>query len=256
MLNSKKNKSVVSMLRDRELNLKYSPYFTSLEIASQLIRSNNKSLYCNSWRKSSNKEISYDLNYIYFANYKQYCPINVSMCKPVPFYKLEKGHSRKRIADVISYSGTSAFKDIESICRCESQRCVCLSPHLISISDDNWLCQHLVANGRLMKQIYVNLVGQKIKFRYCDWDMYGERFTLTTTRAHYPFRNATRKGDVLAYIAVFTTFPIEFYCLMEIKRSVFGHNVNAVSISSQSLVIGLSSTHVAIYNFDDFLNQG
>lgn len=258
MLNSRKNRSVVSMLRDRELNIGYSPYFTSLEVATQLIRSNKKSLYTNTWKKSSPKEIAYDSGNLYFFNYKQYCPVNLSNNKkPPPFYKMEKSLAKKRVSDAISYSATSVIKDVQNICQCESLRCMCLSPYLLTISEDNWLCQHSMASGKIMKQIYVTVVGQKVKFKYCDWDMYGERFILTTTRHHYPFRNTvTQKNDVLANIAVFKTFPIEFYALMDIKRSVFGNNVTAVSISNQSLIIGLGSTYVAIYNFDDFLKQG
>lgn len=257
MLNSRKNRPVVSMLRDRELNIGYSPYFTSLEIATQLIRSDKKSLYTTTWKKSSPKEIAYDSGNLYFSNYKQYCPVNLSSKKqPPPFYKMEKSLAKKRVSDAISYSATSVIKDVQDICQCETLRCMCLSPYLLSISEDNWLCQHSMASGKIMKQIYVNVIGQKVKFKYCDWDMYGERFILTTTRHHYPFRNTSQKNDVLANIAVFKTFPIEFYALMDVKRSVFGHNVTAVSISNQSLIIGLGSTYVAIYNFDDFLKQG
>lgn len=258
MLRSRKNKSIVSILQDRELNNKCAPYFLSLNIISQLLRKNNSdALYKDYWKKSCHRPMTYDCGYLYFSNYTEFCSIySEHGTKSFPMFKMQKSRAKMKISDVISYS-IPVYKNIDNICKCELQACTCLSQCLLSVSEDNWLCQHLMVNGKLIREVYVNCFGQKFLFKYCDWDVYGDRFVLTSTlNPDVPKTGEKKKTDVVVKLAVFTMFPFEFLALLEIKRSVFGENCTAANISDQHLILGKGSFQVHIYSFEDFLIQG
>lgn len=95
-------------------------------------------------------------------------------------------------------------------------------------------------------------------FKYCDWDIYGDRFVLTSILNPDRRRdgNSSRKTDVVVDIAVFSAFPFEFFMLFEVKRSVFGESCSAANLSDQHMVIGLGHANVNIYSFVDFINLG
>lgn len=256
MLSSGKKESVISIFRDRELGNRCAPHFLSWKVASQLIRSKSRSsLYPNYWKRTSHRDISYDTGYLYFSNYTEYCALRCVNEKLPPLHPLGKTAAKKRVSDALSYT-IPVYKNIDDICKCSPQPCICLSQYILSVSEDNWLCQHLMKNGKLIKTYYINRFGHKFLFKYCNWDIYGERFILSSTLNPGANTGTAKKGDTVVNLAIFTAFPIEFFALLEIKRSVFGENCTAVNTTEQLLIIGLGQSYVHIYNFDDFLKGG
>lgn len=254
MFSKHKSKSCVSILRDREYNYRCAPIFSSFKVLSELIRSDRTSLYNNYSKKCSRNEIKFEAGHLYFNSYKNFCVINGFINDQTPLSSLSRTEATKNVADVITYT-TPVYKDIDKICSCLLQRCSCTSQYIVTLSYDNYLCKHLFTNGELMHQIYVNRAGYTFSFRYIDWDVYGDRFILTSVKNPIIIDNS-EIADIVVNLAIFTTFPIEFFALLEIKRSVFGENCNNVNVDDHHLMIGLGNMDVHIYNFEDFLNNG
>lgn len=254
MLRTKKNKHLLMTLHDREINNACAPYFLSISVISQLLRSDTP-LYNNYWQKSSKRPITYDCGYLYFNDYTSCFTLYGKNCMPSPLFKLQKSRARKKISDVISYS-IPVYKTLDNTCKCCFQTCVCWSQYLLSVTEDNWLCQHAMSSGELIREFYVNRIGQKFSFKYCDWDVYSDRFVLTSTLNPDISRESTLKFNVVVNLAIFTAFPFEFFALLEIKRSIFGDNCTAANISDQHLILGMGHSQVNIYSFIDFINQG
>ncbi|GIZ02659.1 hypothetical protein CEXT_7381 [Caerostris extrusa] len=242
MFRLKKNKNIVCTLQDREINTT-SPYKLSLNILSQLIRSNNRS-FKQSWSKESPKPIVYDCGLLYFDN-QRHC-YNIFGSKGQPsLTKLKDDSNSKKIVDRISYS----FPVIKTECSCNRHPCICLSRYILYVTDDNWLIQRNPFTGVIYKKVYVKRSdGFNFNFKYIDWNVYAQEFVLTTKLN--PFFEVTGKKDVVVNLAVFTIFPLQFKALLEIRRSVFGKTCRHVNVSDQLLILGMGSTRVHIYSFD------
>ncbi|KFM63677.1 DDB1- and CUL4-associated factor 17, partial [Stegodyphus mimosarum] len=105
-----------------------------------------------------------------------------------------------------------------------------------------------------MREIYV---GSNFRFKYCNWDMYGERITLTSSLKPYKNILTGPKGDdIVANLAVFTVLPLEFYAVLQIKRSVFGKTCNHVNVSEELLILGIGTADVHIYSFPEVIREG
>ncbi|GFY67018.1 DDB1-and CUL4-associated factor 17 [Trichonephila inaurata madagascariensis] len=246
MFRLKKNKNILSTLRDREMNVIPSPYKYSLNIMSQLIKS-DQTIYESSWYKQSSKPIMYDNGILYFDNYRNAYTIYGSKGQPSAT-KLSDPSNSKKVKDVISYS-SPVFK---MECTCKLHPCTCLSNFIIYITDDNWLFQRNPYSGDTYNQVYVKRSDRNFKFKYCDWNVYAEQFILTTKLD--PDENEMFPGsDAVVNLAVFGVFPLEFKALFEIKRSVFGKACKHANVADRLLIIGMGYHRVHIYSFDELL---
>ena len=241
------------MLRDRELNLKCNSYFLTTKVIRRLL-SSNKILYTNKWTKTSHEEISYENGYLFFKHYTEYFSLNAinKITNNSSVFLSMENSIAKNICCAIFYSGKSVSQNIDYKCLCESERCVCLSPCLLSISESNWLFQHVMKNGKLVKEVFLGKFENNV-FRFCMWDTNGESFSLISESDDDEISQYRKQKDIVTHILVFT-FPLDFYIHLEVKRSVFGKDVKDVSLQHHLLMA--KSTHFAFYNFDEFIKQG
>lgn len=235
--------NIVSFLRDREINKKVAPYFSTSKIVRRLIHS-DKELYTTKWSRKSNYPIFYKNETLIFQDYKAFY-ISVSSIKRnyIEPSAIRSVEDFTRIYDAIVYSG---LHNIENTCQCELN-CICFSQCLFSISELSYLDQHLLANGRIVRRVYL---GQEdtIEYRDCDWVTPNERFSLIG----YMLPAEDDMDDIL-YLMVFTV-PLELHVLLEIKEMVFP-DVKSVKLF-QNLLIVQNSTYYIIYRFDEFIKQG
>lgn len=243
MLSMKRN--IVSILRDRELNIKNAPCFTTSKIVRRLIGSSDTELYVSKWSKKSSAEILYENGFLFFQYYREYISVNAIKKNSIESPAIHRAENidvnSKR--DIIFYSG---FKDIENTCQCDF-KCTCLSQCSFSTTESNWLYQHLLANGRIVKRVYLGM-RRNVKFRNCAWDTPNERFSLIGR--YMPV--GTYLSDLI-YLMVFTV-PLEFYVLLEVKKLVFPE-VEAVQLFKKLLIVE-NTTHFNIYDFEEFIRQG
>ncbi|KAF8787461.1 DDB1- and CUL4-associated factor 17 like protein [Argiope bruennichi] len=245
MLRLKKNKNIVCTLYDREINATSTPYKLSLNIMCQLIQS-KQSFYESSWTKESSRPIVYDGGLIYFNNHKSCYNIYGYENKP-SLTKLTNINGSERILDVISYAAP-VFKQE---CNCEVCPCSCLSRSIIYITKDNWLIRRNPITGVILNKIYTKRLDRIFNFQYIDWNIYSKEVILTTKLN--PEKEPSSNIDVVVNLAVFTSFPLEFRALLEIRRSVFGKACRHVNVSDQLLILGMNLDWVHIYSFEDVL---
>lgn len=252
MLSMKRN--IVCILQDRELNNKNAPYFSTSKIVRRLI-SSDKELYATKWSRSSSDEIFYEKGLLFFRNYKQYISVNSikkNSNESPPTFSVENIDLKSR-RDIIFYSG---FNGIANACQCEL-KCICLSQCIFSTTGSNWLYQHLLANGRIVRRVYLGR-RRNIEFGNCAWDTPNERFSLTGRKSEW-FRLIGRRSrtgtymNYLTHLMVFTV-PLEFYILLKIKKAVFTE-VQSVKLFKGSLIVE-NATHFNIYHFEEFIKQG
>lgn len=246
MFRLKKNRNILCSLRERELNSVSEPYRLSLNIISQLIRSDN-TYYKYSWYQQSKKPIVYDFGILYFDQHKSCYSVYGRSCEPSLLHNLKSSSAKKKIVDVIAYN-SPVHKTFEN-CECEISKCSCVSRFILCLTDDSWLCQYNLNTGELMSETYVQRINCEAKFKYCDWDEYAERLVLTS-------RLSSAKSDVVVNMAVFTAFPIQFSALFEIKKSIFGSTCKHANVNDQLLILGMGYNRVHIYNFCEVLAEG
>ena len=248
MLSWKKSNSIVTMLHNREINYKYySSNYSGLQTVRRLI-SSDSDLYSKHFTSTSQSHIAFENGILYLENYKQFCPLNVVNRKSnalPPFFSMEDIDAENRF-DAVSYSGK--FQDIDHVC--ESEQCVCLSPCLISIFENKWMCQHLLKNGRLVKRVYLDISEPYIMMALSASESCG--------RCSFSFSNLNDDSD--KQLLVFK-YPLEFFSRMEIKTSVFGIDIRRVKLFNEFLIIsrketGATNSVFDFYHFDDFIKQG
>ncbi|GBM94827.1 DDB1- and CUL4-associated factor 17 [Araneus ventricosus] len=213
----------------------------------QLIRS-KQSFYKCSWTKESLRPIVYEGGLLYFNNHKTSYNIYGFETQP-SLTKLTNISGSARIMDVISY--TSPVLNLE--CSCKMQPCTCLSRYIMYVTKDNWLVLRNPITGSIFSQTYIKRSDRIFNFQYIDWNVYSKEVILTTKLN--PEKEPSSNVDVVVNLAVFTTFPLEFRALLEIRRSVFGKTCRHVNVSDQLLILGMNLDWVHIYSFEDVLEN-
>lgn len=234
--------NIVSILRDRELNNKIAPNFLTSKIVRRLIHS-DKELYSTKWSKKSKNPIFYQNEMLFFDIYKDYISVSSIKRNCIESPAICSVEGRPRINDAIVYSG---LKNIEKVCQCELN-CICFSQCLFLIAESNTLDIHLLANGRIVRRIYLG--DDIVEYRDCDWVTPNERFSLIG----YECPIDIDMNEIL-YLMVFTV-PLELQVLLEIKKMVFP-DVECVKLIKNLLIVENSARDYFIYRFDEFIKQG
>ncbi|XP_025081974.1 DDB1- and CUL4-associated factor 17-like isoform X2 [Pomacea canaliculata] len=126
---------------------------------------------------------------------------------------------------------------------------------MMAVTSNNKLLIVDLVSGRCLKEVQV-LGSRYTRLKSINWAEHEEKVVLSTTRCQKQMDELGSRAavmDTLKILAVFNTMPLEFECMFEVKKRVFGSDTVDAIMSQGHLITMHQSRLVRMYDLQDLL---
>ncbi|XP_014679150.1 PREDICTED: DDB1- and CUL4-associated factor 17-like isoform X1 [Priapulus caudatus] len=237
--------NIVLSLRSREISFGAS-YRRNLAIIRELV-TDKRIPFKKLWEKSSKHPICYDGNNIYFDNYRSCYIACGALGLPTKLYSLPPCKNNEKIVDAL-------------LCQCSLEHLPVQNREyrgsFMALTADNWLVRYDIDTAEVLQKVYL---PPTYRFKHVSNNTALETIVVKSIqRRSASFlmqRDDTEPQSKLMALGVFTVFPLEFVCFLEIDKAIFGNDTCDANIMQEILITMHHSSVVRLYSFERVLAQ-